>query len=341
MKYGIAVAGTHGKTTTTSLLAHDPRRGRPRPDGGDRRQGARRSAPTRGSGRASCWSPRPTRATARFLLLSPTHRGRHQHRPRAPRPLRQRRAHARGVSRVHQPRAVLRRSPCSASTASRVRALLPQRAQALRHLRASRATPTAARATSCSRAAWRRASTCSQRGRWLGAVRLAHARPPQRAERARGDRGRRRELGVPFATMRARARRRSTASTAASRCAARSAASRSSTTTATIPRRSARRCAPRARASAAGSSPSSSRTATRARAICSTSFLGAFDDADLLVLTEIYAAGEDRIEGVSGEALCEALKRRGHADVRFVAARATTLLGAHRGRVLRRRRHRW
>ena len=51
------------------------------------------------------------------------------------------------------------------------------------------------------------------------------------------------------------------------------------------------------------------------------SFLGAFDDADLLVLTEIYAAGEDRIDGITGEALYEALKRRGHADVRFVADR--------------------
>jgi len=50
-------------------------------------------------------------------------------------------------------------------------------------------------------------------------------------------------------------------------------------------------------------------------------FLGAFDDADLLVLTEIYAAGEERIEGVTGEALYEALRRRGHADVRFVARR--------------------
>ena len=36
--------------------------------------------------------------------------------------------------------------------------------------------------------------------------------------------------------------------------------------------------------------------------------------ADLLVLTEIYAAGEDRLEGITGEALYEALKRRGHAD---------------------------
>jgi len=36
------------------------------------------------------------------------------------------------------------------------------------------------------------------------------------------------------------------------------------------------------------------------------------------VLTEIYAAGEEPIPGVSGESLYRALKKRGHADVRFV-----------------------
>ncbi len=46
-------------------------------------------------------------------------------------------------------------------------------------------------------------------------------------------------------------------------------------------------------------------------------FLSAFDDADVLFLTEVYAAGEDGIEGVNGEALYRALKKRGHADVRF------------------------
>ena len=63
-------------------------------------------------------------------------------------------------------------------------------------------------------------------------------------------------------------------------------------------------------------------------------FLGAFDDTDLLVLTEVYAAGEDRIEGVSGEALYEAFRRRGHVDVRFVAEReavASELLPLLRG----------
>ena len=46
-------------------------------------------------------------------------------------------------------------------------------------------------------------------------------------------------------------------------------------------------------------------------------FLTAFDDADKLFLTEIYAAGEERIEGVSGELLFQALKRRGHLDVEY------------------------
>ena len=50
-------------------------------------------------------------------------------------------------------------------------------------------------------------------------------------------------------------------------------------------------------------------------------FLEAFDDADAIVLTEIYSAGEERIDGISGEAVYQALRRRGHLDVRYVAAR--------------------
>jgi len=48
-------------------------------------------------------------------------------------------------------------------------------------------------------------------------------------------------------------------------------------------------------------------------------FLSAFDEADHLMLTEVYAAGEAPISGVSGEALFRAIKRRGHVDVRFEA----------------------
>ena len=58
-------------------------------------------------------------------------------------------------------------------------------------------------------------------------------------------------------------------------------------------------------------------------------FLSVFDDADVLVLTDIYPAGEDRIDGVTAEHLFQALKRRGHLDIRFVPARdrlAETLL---------------
>jgi len=48
-------------------------------------------------------------------------------------------------------------------------------------------------------------------------------------------------------------------------------------------------------------------------------FTTAFHDADLLVLTEIYAAGEAKIPGTEAAALADAIRARGHRDVRFVA----------------------
>ncbi|HWP67121.1 MAG TPA: UDP-N-acetylmuramate--L-alanine ligase [Candidatus Limnocylindria bacterium] len=50
-------------------------------------------------------------------------------------------------------------------------------------------------------------------------------------------------------------------------------------------------------------------------------FLSAFDDAAVVLLTDIYPAGEDKIDGVSSEALYQALKKRGHLDVRHVPER--------------------
>ena len=47
-------------------------------------------------------------------------------------------------------------------------------------------------------------------------------------------------------------------------------------------------------------------------------FLTAFEGADRLVLTEIYSAGEDPIPGTTGEALYQAIKRKGHLDVQFI-----------------------
>src|SRR5512143_1163688 len=48
-------------------------------------------------------------------------------------------------------------------------------------------------------------------------------------------------------------------------------------------------------------------------------FLTAFYDADVLVLTDIYPAGEDRIEGVESKALFEGLHEYGHKDVTYLA----------------------
>ena len=47
-------------------------------------------------------------------------------------------------------------------------------------------------------------------------------------------------------------------------------------------------------------------------------FATAFKDADTLLLTEIYAAGEDPIPGITGARLLEAIKACGHRDATFV-----------------------
>jgi UDP-N-acetylmuramate--alanine ligase len=56
---------------------------------------------------------------------------------------------------------------------------------------------------------------------------------------------------------------------------------------------------------------------TRTRDLFS-DFLDAFDAADHLVLTDIYAAGEEAVDGLNGEVLYWALRRRGHLTVSYV-----------------------
>jgi UDP-N-acetylmuramate--alanine ligase len=46
-------------------------------------------------------------------------------------------------------------------------------------------------------------------------------------------------------------------------------------------------------------------------------FLTAFYDADFLILTEIYPAGEDRIEGVEARGLFEGIREYGHKNVAY------------------------
>jgi UDP-N-acetylmuramate--alanine ligase len=55
---------------------------------------------------------------------------------------------------------------------------------------------------------------------------------------------------------------------------------------------------------------------TRTRALMD-EFVTSFNEADLLIVTEIYAASEEKIEGVSGEILAERLKATGHKHVFF------------------------
>ncbi len=47
-------------------------------------------------------------------------------------------------------------------------------------------------------------------------------------------------------------------------------------------------------------------------------FTAAFNQADVVVVTEIYAAGEAPIPGISGESLAQALREHGHQHVHFV-----------------------
>jgi UDP-N-acetylmuramate--alanine ligase len=49
-------------------------------------------------------------------------------------------------------------------------------------------------------------------------------------------------------------------------------------------------------------------------------FCRAFNQADLLVLTDIYAASEPPIEGVTGEALAEAIRAAGHKNVVYCSS---------------------
>ena len=46
-------------------------------------------------------------------------------------------------------------------------------------------------------------------------------------------------------------------------------------------------------------------------------FVSSFNEADILIVTEIYAASEDRIEGVTGTVLAENIRASGHKQVFF------------------------
>ncbi|MBW2595030.1 MAG: UDP-N-acetylmuramate--L-alanine ligase [Deltaproteobacteria bacterium] len=57
---------------------------------------------------------------------------------------------------------------------------------------------------------------------------------------------------------------------------------------------------------------------TRTRALFD-EFLGSFDDAGALILTDIYAASEKKIKGVHSMNLCKSIKDNGHGDVMYLS----------------------
>jgi UDP-N-acetylmuramate--alanine ligase len=59
-------------------------------------------------------------------------------------------------------------------------------------------------------------------------------------------------------------------------------------------------------------------------------FQGAFNDADMVLVTPVYAAGEQPVQGVDADALVDGIKRRGHRSAATIAdagALAQTLAG--------------
>ncbi|MEK6690204.1 MAG: UDP-N-acetylmuramate--L-alanine ligase [Nitrospirota bacterium] len=63
---------------------------------------------------------------------------------------------------------------------------------------------------------------------------------------------------------------------------------------------------------------------TRTRDLLS-EFFNAFDQADRVIITDIYPAGENPINGISSSLICEGIKERGHRDVAYISDREAIL----------------
>ena len=63
---------------------------------------------------------------------------------------------------------------------------------------------------------------------------------------------------------------------------------------------------------------------TRTKALFN-EFTQAFDDADLLILNDIYPASEEPIAGVNSQALCEAIRKTGKRSVEYIAQAEGTI----------------
>lgn len=64
---------------------------------------------------------------------------------------------------------------------------------------------------------------------------------------------------------------------------------------------------------------------TRTRALMD-EFVTSFNEADTLIVTEIYAASEEKIEGVTGESLADRIRASGHKNVIFAPEKGDVVL---------------
>ena len=266
-KWVLAVAGTHGKTTTTAMLAWILEHAGLAAGIPDRRRRRSTSASRRGSPTAHSSSSRPTNTTPRSSTSArsscTTGRARRSSTisntttPTSfPTSRRSRRSSTISCARCRATGRLIVNGG-EASLRARAGARLLERGRALRHWPSGRPAPDAD---------WTIAvdGTSSSAARRRDAARpFALTRPAQPAERARRDRrgAARRRAGRRMGSPRSR---RSAASSAGWSCAARSAASPSTTISRIIRPRSRRRstaCA--ARSAARASSRCSSRARTR------------------------------------------------------------------------------
>ena len=245
LKWSIAVGGTHGKTTTTSLVAAVLEAGGPRPHR-DQRRHHQRLRHQRAARRRRLDGGRGRRERRQLPAPAGDHRRRHQHRPRAPRPLGHlRRRWSRRLRRSSSSNIPFYGFAVLCIDHPAVQAMIPRLSdrRIITYGFSPQADVRADRVVTGQLGATFDVTVTDRarnRSRKLGPYRLPMLGAAQRAERAGRDRGRRRDGDRRRHDLRSALRRLRAASSGASPRPARRAASPSSTTTATIRSRSPR-----------------------------------------------------------------------------------------------------